>query len=363
MTMSIATVAFLASLVLPAAAPTLLFAGTWEATIDLDTEAASPGDTVTFTGTSEPGVDAGPCLVQSQGVDLEAPCTFDFAGGIEGSFVVPAATPGTLIVSFCYPGCFDGLSDPDGQPDYWQTNVDLSITDLVVDEVVVPDLKCESLADAREELEAEGLTGEVIQGREEGAVRHQRPGPNEDAVGTVVHLYMEPVYVPNVEGATYSEAEEQLGQSCLTIAVSGDSQAGSVVSQSPAAGTSVNGMDPVTVTLTGANPGGASDPGSARGADAPGRDGGLVSSMVDEPRWLIVVLLTAASVLAGTAWRATRSSRDRAWVAKHVTITTGPAAPGTAFITDNIDPAHADLIIQVRSVDRGRLVKLEETQT
>jgi hypothetical protein len=111
--------------------------GTWPADVGLATSTASPGDTVSFTGTISFGDDPPtrrdfePCVVELDGgVLTSAACDWSDSGSISGSFVVPddVATDTGVDVSVCWPDCLDDAVD-DVLPDYWQANTDLQIVE------------------------------------------------------------------------------------------------------------------------------------------------------------------------------------------------------------------------------------------
>lgn len=344
--------------------PAVHIEGTWSVQIDLSQTAAFPGDSVSFTGNGPSAVGEGACVAQFAGLPAEADCTFDLNGAISGSVIVPAdAEPGSGVVSICWPQCGDGLTDPDPIPEYWQSNLDLLVEGPPV-LGVVPDVSCQSLADATATLKESGFQAKVLAGL--GAVHDQRPDPNEAASpGQVVDLYLQPVVVPDVTTLTYSDAAQELESSCLQAFVDGGDQSGAVSSQLPRARTPAVAGDVVTLTFPGAGAGSSSDPGlvGAGGGDensthtGSGEGDGLRrnTSLI----WMILLFGTLAAGAVGMWHHQTRPRRDLAWVMQHVTVGSLPGpAPGCA--SHRLEPSSKDYIIRVNARDDSRSIAVEE---
>jgi hypothetical protein len=379
MSMSVAAVAVLSMAILPAGGVARM-EGTWPASIDLNPLLASPGDTVNFQGIVTAGIGEGNCVVEFAEAPLaDATCTFDLAGAIGGSFVVPqATTPGPTVVSVCWEACWDGRTDPDGTPRYWQATKDFTVDEAAQEAVDVPDVGCQSLGDATTTLRNSRLNAKVGSG--EGAVRDQTPAPGDSAfVGDTVYLDLQPVVVPNLSTRSYSDADADLRASCLQIRVTG-TQEGTVLTQDPAAGTSAEAGDLVTVTFTGpattGTPTGTTTDGTTTDGTTTDGQGTVVESTGhhgegEQPspttfnfKWLMVILVAGTLAAGGwTTWyRATRPRRDLAWVTQHVIVLSQPG-PGADYASHHLDPHDRDQIINVLSREEGGSTTVEEDPT
>jgi len=201
--------------------------------------------------------------------------------------------------------------------------------------VEVPDLSGMSVADAPGLLLDSGLNLGKITG-EGDVIRAQRPRagelvPRGTSVSVSVEVGVRPqplVVVPNLVGRSVTEAQDILTDLNLTLNVASDE--GSVVDQSPRAGTLVPRNSIVSVQL---------------------------EAESSTPPWLLVgagVVLLGAGLAAGASYRTIQARRTRAWLQEHVTARPGVLRSGKPAMTSDTSapPDHAVVGVQ-GEIDEG----------
>ncbi len=162
---------------------------------------AKPGETVTITGSGPETADPGSCQVALDDATVDASCSVDSAGGITGSFSVPADfQPRGATVKVCQPDCDAGPkwtasasldvapaadpTDPTSPTDSAGTSA--ATTAAPDDRVVTPDLGSLDLQDTEDTLKGAGL-GLKTAGDVNGWVSKQIPTAGEKVPpGTIV---------------------------------------------------------------------------------------------------------------------------------------------------------------------------------
>lgn len=341
--------------------------GTWPASVQLDTSAAFPGDTVPFSGRGPVGVGAGTCIVVFDEVlVVGANCLFGTDGTISGAFDIPAdaATSTVAPVWVCWPGCYDNSLD-DVVPDYWQANTKLQV---VAPFVEVPDVTCLHEKDATARLREAGF-GVLVDRRIGDVVTDQEPLPGsllQQAVPVV--LFLHGTLVPDLAGSTYDEARVTLDKSCLVISAVDGITDGTVEVQDPGADVPVAGGTTVNVTMSGSTttptptttsptpvttgPNPDPDPDPASGPVSFPATGTAVALAL---LVLLVALLSGSVLLA----RASRRNREVAWVAAHMTVTPRLGA-GPVFELQPLDQSNRDHVITVIPEEVRRSTTIEE---
>jgi hypothetical protein len=206
-------------------------------------DSASPGQSVSFSGSLSGAKTSGACDVVDPLADetLTASCSYDPATGFSGWFRVPAtATPGTsYLLVFCGPsGCATDRAARE-----WSFRDAISIT---APPVVVPAVSCLSYGDAMSALSSRGLR--LLKTPFPWPIgRVDPPAGSFASSGSTVTPY--PAMVPTLRGLPYPSASARVVLACARPFASGPT-GGVVTSQFPAPGQPVPAARVVTVYLT-----------------------------------------------------------------------------------------------------------------
>jgi beta-lactam-binding protein with PASTA domain len=202
--------------------------------------------------------------------------------------------------------------------------------------VEVPDLSGRSVTEAPALLGDEGLKLGQVTGEGSKIIRTQRPRagdlvPRGSSVSVSVEAGVRPqplVAVPNLVGRSVAEAQDILEGLNLTLNVASD--AGSIVDQSPEAGTLVPRKSIVSVRL------------EAKSTTSP---------------WILVVaivLLLGAGLAAGASYRTIRARRARAWLHEHISARPGVLKSEEPTVTSDTSEQPGHVVVGVQGeIDEG----------
>jgi len=213
--------------------------------------------------------------------------------------------------------------------------VDVTMGPVTAATVEVPDLSGKQLADVPALLSKVGLKLGTVTG-EGDVIRAQRPRAGDRVrSGTSVSVSVEAgvrpqslVEVPNLVGRSVAEAQDILEGLNLTLNVASD--AGSVVDQSPGAGTLVPRFSIVSVQLE------------------------AESSTLFWVLVVGVVVLLGAGLTAGAVYRTIQGRRTRAWLQEHVSARPGAMRSEEPAIASDTPGRPDHVVIGVQGeIDEG----------